>query len=205
LARTSQSRRIVVARSKPDAVTSVEITWAIPSRPPAMPGEVTSTLLGIGLRPSRSSVPRLGGRSARVVQTPVPDIDFSPLVYVLGRELSLQHATKLVEREARRLTGSSLALCVFFDWTQRRAWTMQGHELNDVVNEIIAEVAGSGHAATSAHVIIEPIGRVPTRTVLLTRRDDVAYSHQDYVGIAALARSIDGPFDRLLRATTGRP
>jgi len=193
----------VVARSKPDAVTSVEITWAIPSRPPPMPGELTATLLGIGLRPSRPSIPGLAGRNARVLA--VPEVDFSTLVCVLGREMSLQNATRLVENEARRLTSSSVALCVFFDWTQRRAWTLQGHELGEVVNEIIAEVAGSGRAATSNHVIIQPIGRVPTRTVLLTRRDDAPYGREDYLGIATLARSIDGPFDRLLRASTGRP
>jgi hypothetical protein len=168
-----------------------------------MPGELTATLLGIGLRPSRPSIPQLGGRHARLL--PVPEVDFSTLVCVLGREMSLQNATRLVENEAMRLTRSVLALCVFFDWTQRRAWTLQGHDLGEVFNEIIAEVAGSGRSATSRHVIIEPIGRVPTRTVLLTRRDDAPYSREDYAGIATLARSIDGPFDRLLRASTGRP
>ena len=207
----------MVARSKPDAITSVEITWAIPSRPPAMPGELTATLLGIGLRPSRPSIPQVGGRHARVLPVPPrvmegsgpglrgPDADFSTLVCLLGREMSLPNATRLVENEAKRLTGSALALCVFFDWTQRRAWTLQGHDPGEMFNEIIAEVAGSGRSATSRHVIIEPIGRVPTRTVLLTRRDDAPYSREDYAGIATLARSIDAPFDRLLRASTGRP
>ena len=198
----------MVARSKPDAITSVEITWAIPSRPPAMPGEPTATLLGIGLRPSRPSIPQVGGRHARVLPVPprvmegsgpglrVPDADFSTLVCLLGREMSLPNATRLVENEAKRLTGSALALCVFFDWTQRRAWTLQGHDPGEMFNEIIAEVAGSGRSATSRHVIIEPIGRVPTNEeqdrLFKNAEDNTKWEHVYCAAILAANTSMRG-------------
>jgi hypothetical protein len=41
--------------------------------------------------------------------------------------------------------------------------------------------------------------------VLLTRRDDGAYGHEDYATIATIADAVAVPFERLLRASTARP
>jgi hypothetical protein len=122
----------------------------------------------------------------------------SALVGALRRETELDSATLMIEREARRLTESALALVVMFEWTQRIAWTPRGYALTPEVVNLIADVAGSGRRAISNHTIVEPIGGAPTRAVLVMRRDGKAYSDHDYETIRVLAKSVSEAVDRLI-------
>jgi hypothetical protein len=120
------------------------------------------------------------------------------LAAALARETALANAVPMIEREAQRLTGATMAVCVFIGWVHRVAWTVHGHALSHEVIELVAKVAGSGHRAVSSHTIVEPIGRAPARAVLVVRRDD-GFRAPDVVVLGTLAATVAPTIDRLVR------
>lgn len=122
----------------------------------------------------------------------------SALAAALRRETELDSATLLIEREARRITESALALVVVFDWTTRSAWTPRGYALTPQVIELVAMVASVGKRAISAHTIVEPFGLAPAKAVLVLRRDGRCYRDGEYAAIQSLVEAVAPSLEPLI-------
>jgi len=122
----------------------------------------------------------------------------SALAAAVRRETELDSATLLVEREARRITESALALVVIFDGAQRSAWTPRGYALTPEVIRLVSLVASAGERAISAHTIVEPFGPAPSRAVLVLRRDGRSYRDGDYAAVHSLVEAVAPSLEPLI-------
>ena len=185
-----------VQRSRPDAVTAVELVWTVP--PPVLP--LPRARAGVMARP-------LAGRDPRpaVAAPPLPSMhDLAAVSRAIAIEPTFDAAARRLQREACQLTRSTEALCVVFDWPRRTARTVQGPITNEAVRDLIAQVAGSGRWSLLGNALIVPIGTTPARLVLALRRPSGATYQLAEAGlVSALCGGIAPTFERLL--ATARP
>lgn len=163
-------------RSRPEAVTDVQLVWSVP--PPVLPL-------------------RRAGRSTPVVPPPTLQ-DLSAAARAIAGETTFEGAAERIEREACRLTGCVEALCVAFDWARRRAWTSRGELVAPQVKELVIEVAGRGRRQVLGSALVAPIGPAPARAVLALRRRSGGYAPADLAAITALTGGVATTLARLL-------
>lgn len=183
-----------------------------------VPGDASRTRIE-ALRPSRrlrvaqptslqTVVDSVAPREAEIAD--VPTIVESPLgltpaiereVYQLARRIALQAhlpaAMHVLHHGLSRLTASPDALCIFFDPALCSASVFDGsaaRQLDDDVQQLVAQVAGSSRRAVLDRVVLEPIGPAPARAVLMVRRSSTgpAYGRVEVEIIAAIATAVVG-------------
>jgi hypothetical protein len=147
-------------------VTSVSLTWRVPSR--------------------------------RIRRDLPPILDIARVAYGIEHTETARAAALLLQREACRVTRSSEALCVVFDWPRRTAWTVHGRVTFDQLTELVAEVAGSGRRSVVGPAVVEPIGPAPTRAVLAIRRHARAYDDLELAALSRLASGVAARFEHLI-------
>lgn len=158
------------------------MVWTRPVHPPPVPA------------------PALGQGSAPAQLGLTPPIERE--VFELARRVALQAdlpaATRVLHHGLARLTDSSDAMCVFFDAALCSAWALpDGKEprtLDDQVQQLVAQVAGSGRRAVLGRALVEPVGPAPSRAVLVLRRPPTGAAYGDFeiATVAAIAASIVG-------------
>jgi len=119
----------------------------------------------------------------------------------LATESELAHAAVRLERAACKLLGITDVVMAWIDWPNRVAWTSSGR-LSAQTEELVLQVAGSGHREVLGGAVIEPIGRAPARAALALRRPSgQRFGSDECTAIATLAQAIAPTIDRLI----GRP
>lgn len=169
-----------VRRARPEAVTAVELVWTVP--PPVLP------------------LPRArpGVIASPLSPAPLPSMhDLAEIARAIAIEETFEAAARRLEREARRLTRASEALCVAFDWGRRRAWSAQGPIANEAVVELVAQVAGSGRWSMIGNALVVPIGQTPARAVIALRRHGT-FQLAEAGMVSALAGGVAPSIERLL-------
>lgn len=176
-----------VKRSRPTAVTSVELVWEMPPPPRPLPPPLPRARLG-------------------VMATPLPPLpsmqELADVSRAVAAQITFADAAYRLEHEARRLTRSSEALCVVFDWARRRTWSGGVELTNPAVIDLVADVAGSGKWSMIGNALVVPIGSAPARAVLALRRPAVYQGHEAGM-VSALCGGVAPVFERLL--ATWRP
>jgi hypothetical protein len=181
-------------RLRPEAVTSVELIWSVPPRVmpllPAKPG-----VLATGTNTHATPV-----RPAALPPTPAmpPMHELTAIAVAIAAETTFEGAALRLQREVARLTGSTEALCVAFDWPRRIARTVTGIIRSEQVTELVAQVAGSGRRSLLGNALLVPIGPGPARAVLALRRPSVFQPLEGEL-VAGLANGLTATFERLLR------
>ncbi|CAN5880572.1 hypothetical protein BH11MYX3_BH11MYX3_15080 [soil metagenome] len=141
----------MVKRLRPEAVTSVELVWTVP--PPVLP----------------LPRPRAGVMATPIA--PLPSMhELAEVSRAIASEETFGGAARRLEHEARRLTRSSEAMCVAFDWARRRAWSSVGEISSEAVKDLVSQVAGSGRWSILGNALVVPIGQTPACAVLALRR-----------------------------------
>ncbi len=170
---------IGIKRLRPDAVTSVELSWPVP--PPMLP-----------LAPARPGV----------LATPLTSLPshhgLSEIVRAVAAATSFAAAAVQLQREICRLTRAAEALCVAFDWPRRIAWTANGAVAAEQVKELVAQVAGSGRSTVIGNALVAPIGAAPARAVIAVRRA-TPFRVPEIELVVELADGVSATFARLLR------
>jgi biotin carboxyl carrier protein len=123
-------------------------------------------------------------------------------VFQLARRIAMQAdlpaAMRVLYHGLSQLTGSPDAMCVFFDPALCATWAVPDgnapRALDDRVQQLVAEVAGSGRRAVLGHALIEPVGPAPARAVLVIRRPPAAeaYGSSEIATVAAIAAAVVG-------------
>jgi hypothetical protein len=169
-----------IKRSRPDAVTAVELIWTVP--PPVLP-----------LAPARPGV----------LSTPLAAIpstrELADVARSIAGETTFRDAALRLQRELCRLTRSAEGLCVAFDWPRRRAWTAQGAFASDQVTELVAQVAGSGRRTVIGNALLLPVGPAPAGAVIALRRGS-PFRTVEIELVAGLANDLAPVFQRLISA-----
>ena len=167
-------------RARPEAVTSVELVWNVP--PPVLP-----------LPRARAGV-----LATPVAPTPLPSMhDLAAVSRAIAAEETFAAAARRLEIEARRMTRSTEALCVAFDWARRAAWSTQGPICNQAVVDLVAQVAGSGRWSMIGNALVVPVGQAPARAVIALRRIGT-YQLAEAGLVSALAGGVAPAIERLL-------
>lgn len=165
-------------RARPEAVTAVELVWTVP--PPVLP------------------LPRPGVIATPLSPAPLPSMhDLAEVSRAIAAEATFAGAARRLELEARRITRSTEALCVAFDWARRAAWSAQGPIGNEAVVDLVAQVAGSGRWSMIGNALVVPIGQAPARAVIALRRTGT-YQLAEAGFMSALAGGIAPAIERLL-------
>ncbi len=126
-------------------------------------------------------------------------LELSAISRAIGDEVDLAAAVRALEREACRLLEAADATVVMFDWARRSARTMQ-HRVSSQLEDLVAEVAGTGNKVAVQHVLVMPIGRAPARAVLVVRRHPgTPFEREDVTLASALLGSVAASLDRLMR------
>lgn len=175
----------MVKRARPEAVTAVELVWTVP--PPVLP------------------LPRArpGVISSPLALAPLPSMhDLAAVSRAIAAEETFFAAARRLEREARRLTRASEALCVAFDWARRRAWSADGEITTEAVKDLVSQVAGSGRWSMIGNALVVPIGQTPACAVLALRRPGT-FQLAEAGLVSALAGGVAPTIERLL--ATARP
>lgn len=145
-------------------------------------------------------------RSPAAMGTPLPPLpsmqELADVSRAIAAQLTFHEAAYRLEHEARRLTRSSEALCVAFDWARRRAWSGGAEIANPAVIDLVADVAGSGKWSMIGNALVVPIGSAPARAVLALRRASAYQGHEAGM-VSALCGGIAPAIERLL--ATWRP
>jgi hypothetical protein len=119
----------------------------------------------------------------------------------LAAESQLAAAAVRLQRATCKLLGINDAVLAWIDWPRRIAWTATGR-LSGQTEELVLQVAGSGHREVLGGAVVEPIGRAPARAALAVRRPSgQRFASDECSAIAALAQAIAPTIDRLI----GRP
>jgi hypothetical protein len=169
-----------VKRARPEAVTAVELVWTVP--PPVSP----------------LPRPRAGVMATPLGLAPLPTMhDLAEVSRAIAAEQTFTAAARRLELEARRMTRSTEALCVAFDWARRVAWSAQGPIGNQAVVDLVAQVAGSGRWSMIGNALVVPIGGAPARAVIALRRIGT-YQLAEAGLVSALAGGIAPAIERLL-------
>jgi membrane fusion protein (multidrug efflux system) len=121
-------------------------------------------------------------------------------VFQLARRIALQAdlaaAMRVLHHGLSRLTDSADAMCVFFDAARCSAWVPDGDPPRalDEMQQLVAQVAGSGRRAVLGHALLEPVGPAPAHAVLMVRRPRTrgAYGEHEIATIAAIAAALVG-------------
>ena len=165
-------------RARPEAVTSVELVWTVP--PPVLP------------------LPRPRAGVMATPLSPLPSMhDLAAVSRAIAAAETFASAARTLELEARRLTHSTEALCVAFDWARRTAWSAQGPIASQAVVELVAQVAGSGRWSMIGNALVVPIGQAPARAVIALRRIAI-YQLAEAGLVSALAGGVAPAIERLL-------
>jgi hypothetical protein len=106
----------------------------------------------------------LDGTTAR---TPWLPRRIRELVAAFEAAPTIEGVTRFEEGLAVEL-GASDVLCVWIDWPNRLSWSVAG-PLAARLQELVPEVAGSGHRIVLANAIIQPVGPAPSRNALLIK------------------------------------
>jgi len=167
-----------VKRARPEAVTAVELVWTVP--PPVLP------------------LPRPRAGVMATPFHPLPSMhDLAAVSRAISAEATFVSAARRLELEARRMTHSTEAMCVAFDWARRTAWSAQGPIANQAVVELVAQVAGSGRWSMIGNALVVPIGQAPARAVIALRRSGT-YQLAEAGLVSALAGGVAPAIERLL-------
>jgi hypothetical protein len=183
--------------SKRGPVTSVELIWTVPpaARPAAPP---RPRVLATGTTTSAVPVGPMAAVPPRA-PTPFPAMhELTAIAVAIAAETTFDGAAIRLQREVARLTGSTEALCVAFDWPRRLARTVTGILGSEQVTELIAQVAGSGRRSLLGTALLVPIGPAPACAVLALRRATAFEPHEAEL-VAGLAAGLAPTFERLLR------
>ena len=141
-----------------------------------------------------------------VLATPLPPLpsmqELANVSRAITAEVTFEDAARRLEQESRRLTRSSEARCVVFDWVRRRAWSGGVAVTNSSVIDLVADVAGSGKWSMIGNALVVPIGSAPARAVLALRRPGNYQGHEAGM-VSALCGGVAPAIERLL--ATWRP
>jgi hypothetical protein len=134
-----------------------------------------------------------------VMTTPLTAMqDLSSVIRALAAESTFDSAAQLVQREACRLTRSD-ALVVVVDWARGVIWTLQGRVSSEPTQQLVAQVASSGHRSVLGNSLLEPLGNAPARIVLALRRPPgMSFQASEVAMIAALAGGFAPILERLV-------
>jgi hypothetical protein len=169
-----------VKRARPEAVTAVELVWTMP--PPVLP----------------LPRPRAGVIATPLTPAVLPSMhDLAQVSRAIAAEDTFTSAARRLELEARRMTRSTEAMCVAFDWARRTAWSAQGPVANQAVVDLVAQVAGSGRWSMLGNALVVPIGLAPARAVLALRRIGT-FQLAEAGLVSALAGGVAPAIERLL-------
>jgi len=108
-------------------------------------------------------------------------------VFQLARRVALQgdltSAVRVLRHGLTRLVDSPDATCIFFD---------AAPSADD--QELVARVAATGQRVVIGHALLEPVGSVPARAVLVLRRSaaQAAFGALEVAVVAAVAHAIAG-------------
>ena len=120
----------------------------------------------------------------------------------LAGESQLASAATSLQRALCKLLDINDAVVAWIDWPRRAAWTATGR-LSLQTEELVLQVAGSGHREVLGGAVIEPIGRAPARAALALRRPSgQRFGSDECYAIATLAQAVAPTLDRLI---SGRP
>ena len=120
----------------------------------------------------------------------------------LASESELANAALHLQRSLCTLLNISDAVVAWIDWPRRVAWTTTGR-LSSQTEELVLQVAGSGHREVLGGAVIEPVGRAPARAALALRRPSgQRFGADECHAIATLAQAVAPTLDRLI---SGRP
>ena len=164
----------------------------LPSRPDVTPH----------VRSLPPPVPMLRPARSGVMATPLASMqDLSAIIRTLAAEPTFETAARLVQREACRLTRSTDALVVVVDWARSVIWTLQGRVTSEATQQLVAQVASSGHRSVLGNSLLEPLGNAPARAVLALRRPSgLSFQPAEVAMVAALAGGFAPILERLLAA-----
>ena len=169
---------------------------------PTVARQLTST--PVHRRPRAALVPKLvpalaqSAAPALLGQMPVLEREVFQLARRIALQADLPAAMRVLHHGLSRLTDSSDVMCVFFDVALWSAWVLPdgraGRGLDDQVQQLVAQVAGSGRRAVLGHALIEPVGPAPARAVFLVRRPptSMVYGQLEIATLAAIAAALCG-------------
>jgi membrane fusion protein (multidrug efflux system) len=139
-----------------------------------------------------------GSAPASLGLTPLIEREVFQLARRIALQADLPAAMRVLHHGLSRLTGSPEAMCVFFDPALCSTWAMPDgnapRALDDGVQQLVAQVAGSGRRAVLGHTLVEPVGPSPTLAVLMIRRPPAgaAYGSLEIATVAAIATAVVG-------------
>ncbi|HEX7840032.1 MAG TPA: hypothetical protein VF469_21295, partial [Kofleriaceae bacterium] len=148
------------------------------------------------LAPSPAPVLAQGSAPAQLGLTPRIEREVFELVRRVALQADLPAAMRVLHHGLARLTDSSDAMCVFFDAALCSAWALPDGKtpcaIDDQVQQLVAQVAGTGRRAVLGRALVEPVGPAPARAVLVLRRPPTgaAYGDLDIATVAAIAAAV---------------
>ena len=163
------------------------------------------------IRSSDASIPSIAGRPRDKVRAlgtgaqPTAMQGLTAIARDLASERTLRDGAERLQKDACRILHLRDALCFWIDWPHRIAWTIAGR-VNHDLEEAVIEAAGTGKRSHLAGAVIEPVGPIPARAVLVLRKPQgIAFSPQELIVISTLATSIAPALDRLIARASARP
>lgn len=139
-----------------------------------------------------------GSAPASLGATPLVEREVFQLARRIALQSDLSGAMRVLHHGLSRLTDSPDALCVFFDPALCSTWSVPDDNapcaLDDCVQQLVAQVAGSGQRVVLGHALVEPVGPAPARAVLVLRRPlaGAAYGSLEIATVAAIATAVVG-------------
>lgn len=131
--------------------------------------------------------------------TPAPVVA-RPGAHGIAKEIAaqptLQAAALRLARGVQTLMRVDEVHCVWIDWPRRTTRTVGG-PVEDVLEDLVLQVAGSGRPYVNGGDLVEPIGRAPARAALVMR-NPTPYTPGELQMLATLAIGIAPAIDRLI-------
>ncbi len=109
---------------------------------------------------------------------------------------TIESALELVQRQAKRVMRATEALCIVVDYARGAAWSVYGTVESAALYELVLDVASSGRRQTIGTTVVEPIGPLPARAVLVVRRQATMYSTAELFALGTVARLAADELDR---------
>ena len=111
---------------------------------------------------------------------------------------TIEVALEIVQRQAKRVMRATEVLCIVVDYARGGAWSVYGTVESPALYELVIDVASSGHRQTIGATVVEPIGALPARAVLVVRRQATGYTSAELFALATIARMADDELGRYL-------
>jgi hypothetical protein len=87
-------------------------------------------------------------------------------------------------------------LCIVVDYARGGAWSVYGTVESPALYELVIDVASSGQRQTIGTTVVEPIGPLPARAVLVVRRQATSYTTAELHALSTVARTAAEELER---------